>query len=151
MDSKVSSPRSQMSHIHGGTPANLRLPEGTSLLLSVGTPQTPFDVVMSEMWMFLDGGDGVTTCLRSFGEFKADRDQTNVTCDCLPKLLVSFTQDANETRDSARVYQRRLVVAVLIDEVPCGASGVSQHSPVVAGEELNQGWNSMQITDLVTA
>lgn len=79
------------------------------------------------------------------------RDQSNVTCDCLPKLLIGFTQDADETRDSARIDQRRLVVAVLVDEVPRGASGVSQHGPVIAGEELDQSWNPLQITDLPTA
>lgn len=71
-----------------------------------------------------------------------------ITRDRLSKLLVRFTEDGDEARHSPCIYERRLVVGVLVDEVSRGASGVSQHGPVVAGEQLDQGRNSMQIADL---
>lgn len=64
------------------------------------------------------------------------------------ELLIGFTQDADETHNSACIYERHFVVGVLIDEVTRGTSGVSQHSSVIAGEKLNQSWNAVQIADL---
>lgn len=70
------------------------------------------------------------------------------TCDCLSKLFISFVQDADKTHNSARIYKCCFVVGVLIDEVAHCSSGVSQHSSVITGEELNQSWDALQITDL---
>lgn len=82
------------------------------------------------------------------GPNHAERSKQYATCDCLPKLLVGFTQDADKTRDSSRVYKCCFVVGVLVDEVPRGAGGISQHSSVITGEKLNQSWNAMQIAHL---
>lgn len=74
--------------------------------------------------------------------------KTKATCDGLLKLLVRFAQDADELHHSTGIYKCRLVVSVLVDEVPHGASGVTLHVLVVTGEKPNQSWNAMQGTDL---
>lgn len=65
------------------------------------------------------------------------------TCDDLSELLVLLAQDADETRQATGVYERHLVVRVLVDEVARGTSGITLHFLVVAGEELNQSWNAV--------
>lgn len=74
-----------------------------------------------------------------------------ITRDRLSKLLVRLTEDGDEARHSTCIYERRLVVGVLVDEVSRGAGGVPQHGPVVAGEQLDQSRNSMQIADLAVS
>lgn len=59
------------------------------------------------------------------------------TCDGLSKLLVRFAQDVDELHHSTGIYECRLVVSILVDEVPRGAGGITLHFLVVTGEKLN--------------
>lgn len=63
--------------------------------------------------------------------------EVSATCDGLPKLLVRLAEDADEAHHSTGVDECRLIVSVLVDEVPRGAGGETLHLLIVTGEKLN--------------
>lgn len=90
----------------------------------------------------------MVTITHSWTKPHSSNQRTVATCDGLLKLLIRLTQDADQTRDPVGINERHLVVTVLVDEVPCGARGVTLHLSVLTGEKLNQSWNTMQRTHL---
>lgn len=70
------------------------------------------------------------------------------TSDVLAEFVVLFFKGLYELGDPAVFNKSYFVLHVLIDEVPGGSGGVALHLLIIAGKQLHQERNSLQLVHL---
>lgn len=70
------------------------------------------------------------------------------TCDVLVEFVVVFFKGLYEFGDPASFNKGHFVLHVLVDEVSGGAGGVALHLLILAGKQLHQERNALQLFHL---